>query len=127
VTDDDYSRATIGVNERLDTSVAADLFAWTYRRSIEKYAAQIQAAGLPDAFRAAHRNAISELVSRVVRERHPLKEAIAEFGLPERDADRLTEMVKGDIARLGEHNFARYRLTLRELTRWVQAGRPVSE
>jgi fido (protein-threonine AMPylation protein) len=127
VTDEDYSRAKIGVYERLDTSVAADLFAWTYRRSIEKYAVQIQAAGLPDLFRAAHRNAISELVSRVVRQGDSLKDAVAEFRLPEQDAERLTEIVKGDLARLGEHNFARYRLTLRELTQWVEAGRPLSE
>ena len=127
VTDDDYSRAKIGVYERLDISVAADLFAWTYRRSIEKYAVQIQAAGLPDLFRAAHRDAINELVSRIVREGHPLAEAVAEFGLPAQDAGKLTEIVKGDIVRLGEHNFARYRLTLRELMRWVDAGRPITE
>jgi Fic family protein len=127
VTDEDYSRAKIGVYERLDTSVAADLFAWTYRRSIEKYAVQIQAAGLPDLFRAVHRNAISELVSRVVREGHPLRQAVAEFDLSQQDAERLTETVKGDIARLGEHNFARYRLTLREVTRWIEAGRPLTE
>ena len=127
VTDDDYSRARIGVYEKLDVSVAADLFAWTYRRSIEKYAVQIQAAGLPNLFRATHRDAINELVSRVVREGHPLGEAIAEFDLPAQDAEKLAEIVKGDIARLGEHNFARYRLTLRELMRWVDAGRPVTE
>jgi fido (protein-threonine AMPylation protein) len=127
VTDDDYSRARIGVYEKLDVSVAADLFAWTYRRSIGKYAVQIQAAGLPDLFRATHRDAINELVSRVVREGHPLGAAIAEFDLPAQDAEKLAEIVKGDIVRLGEHNFARYRLTLRELMRWVDAGRPVTE
>jgi len=127
VTDDDYSRAKIGVYERLDISAAADLFAWTYRRSIEKYAVQIQAAGLPDLFRATHRDAINELVSRVVRERHSLGKAVAEFDLPAQDAEKLTELVKGDIDRLGEHNFARYRLTLRELMHWVDAGRPVTE
>jgi hypothetical protein len=111
----------------LDISAAADLFAWTYRRSIEKYAVQIQAAGLPDLFRATHRDAINELVSRVVRERHSLGKAVAEFDLPAQDAEKLTELVKGDIDRLGEHNFARYRLTLRELMHWVDAGRPVTE
>jgi hypothetical protein len=88
---------------------------------------QIQAAGLPDPFRAVHRNAISELVSRVVREGHPLRQAVADFYLSQQDAERLTETVKGDIARLGEHNFARYRLTLREVTRWIEAGPPLTE
>lgn len=66
-------------------------------------------------------------MSGVVQERHSLTAAIAEFGLSAQDSARLTAMVKGDIARLGEHNFARYRLTLRELTLWIEAGRPVSE
>jgi hypothetical protein len=79
VTDEDDSRATIGVYERLNTSVAADLFAWTDRRSIN--AVQIQAAGLHDLFRAIHRNAISELVRGAVREGHSLRQAVAEFGL----------------------------------------------
>jgi fido (protein-threonine AMPylation protein) len=127
VSEDDYSHAKIGVYERLDCSVAADLFAWTYRRSIEKYALQIRAAGAPDPFRSAHREAISELVGRVVRNRQPLQQLVAEFGYSEHDAQRISTIVKGDIAKLGEHNFARYRLTQRELTLWIEAGRPISE
>jgi hypothetical protein len=82
--------------------------------------------GLPDSFRAAHRESISELVGRVVRDRHPLREAAAELGLPSNDADRLTELVRGDIARLGEHNFARYGLRQRELVKWIADGRPIN-
>lgn len=127
VSEDDYSRAKIGVYERLDTSVAADLFAWTYRRSIQKYAAQIQAAGLPDQFRTEHREAINEVVCRVVRERDSLQEAVDDLGLHEQDAGRIIQEVKGDLSRLGEHNFARYRLRQRELMSWIENGRPVQE
>jgi len=125
VGDEDYARAKIGVYERLDTSIAADLFAWTYRRSIAKYAAQIDAAGLPDPFRARHRETINEAVSRIVRDREPLGSVIAEFKLRDDEATRLIDMVRGDIARLGEHNFARYRLRLKELEQWISAGRPL--
>lgn len=127
VSEDDYGRAKIGVYERLDTSVAADLFAWTYRRSIQKYAAQIEAAGLPDPFRVEHREAINEAVCRVVRDRDSLREAVASLGLPQEDAHRLVEIVKGDISRLGEHNFARYRLRQRELMGWIDDGRPMRD
>jgi Fic family protein len=125
VGDEDYARAKIGVYERLDTSIAADLFAWTYRRSIAKYAAQIDAAGVPDPFRARYRETINEAVSRIVRDREPLGTVIAEFKLRDEEAARLTKMVKGDISRLGEHNFARYRLRLKELEKWILAARPV--
>lgn len=127
VSESDYSLAKIGVYERLDASVAADLFAWTYRRSIQKYAAQIQAAGVPDPFRNTHREAISILVARVVREGQSLSAAIPDFGLSAEDTQRLLEMVKLDLDRLGEHNFARYRLTPKEVTRWIEAGKPISE
>jgi len=125
VGDEDYARAKIGVYEQLDTSIAADLFAWTYRRSIAKYAAQIDAAGVPDPFRARYRETINEVVSRIVRDRETLRAVIAEFKLPDVEAARLIEMVRGDISRLGEHNFARYRLRLKELEQWISAGRPL--
>jgi Fic family protein len=125
VGDEDYARAKIGVYERLDTSIAADLFAWTYRRSIAKYAVQIDAAGVPDPFRARHRETINEVVSRIVRDREALGAVIAEFKLRDDEAARLTEIVRGDISRLGEHNFARYRLRLRELEQWISVGRPL--
>jgi hypothetical protein len=127
VGDEDYVRAKIGVCERLDTSIAADLFAWTYRRSIAKYAAQIDAAGVPDPFRAKYRETINEVVSRIVRDREPLGIVVAGFKLRDDEAARLTEMVRGDISRLGEHNFARYRLRLKELEQWISAGRPLIE
>jgi fido (protein-threonine AMPylation protein) len=127
VGDEDYARAKIGVYERLDTSIAADLFAWTYRRSIAKYAAQIDAAGVPDPFRARYREAINEMVSRIVRDREALGTVIAEFKLRDDEAVRLIDMVRGDISRLGEHNFARYRLRLKELEQWILAGRPLIE
>lgn len=127
VGEDDCGRAKIGVYERLDTSIAADLFALTYRRSIEKCAAQTEAAGLPDPFRAEHREAINEAVCRVVRDRDSLQEAVAGLGLPKQDAHRLVEIVKGDVSRLGEHNFARYRLRQRDLMSWIEDGRPVRD
>jgi hypothetical protein len=126
VTDEDDSRVTIGVYARLNTSVAADLFAWTDRRSIEKYAVQIQAAGLHDLFRAIHRNAMSELVRGAVREGHSLRQAVAEFGISQQDAERFTETAKRRH-RAPRRAQLRYRLTLRELTRWVEAGRPLRE
>ncbi len=124
VRDEDYGRAMIGVYEQLDTSAAADLFAWTYRRSIAKYAVQISAAGVPDPFRARYRDAIGEIVARVVRDREAPAAVITEFSLDANDAARLLDLVQGDLARLGAHNFARYRLTQKQIETWMAEGRP---
>lgn len=117
----------IGVYELLDTSIAADLFAWTYRRSIAKYAAQIAAAGQPDPFRAKYREAIYEVVAQVVRDRESLTKAIADLGVDPGTATQLHEMVMSDLSRLGEHNFSRYRLRMREVQQWLAEGRPAAD
>lgn len=36
---DDYAQDMIGVYEQCDVALAVDLFAWTYRRSLDKYKA----------------------------------------------------------------------------------------
>ncbi|WP_349606132.1 Fic family protein [Cupriavidus sp. DF5525] len=126
VSDDDYARARIGVYELLDTSIAADLFAWTYRRSIAKYAALIAAAGQPDPFRMKYREVINDIVGQVVRG-EALTEAVTELGLESQEAIQLQEMIKGDLTRLGEHNFSRYRLRMREVQEWIARGRPVAD
>ncbi|MEJ0002826.1 MAG: hypothetical protein WDN30_03400 [Pararobbsia sp.] len=125
MSDDDYARSHLGVYERLDTHLAADLFAWTYRRSIARYGAQRDAAGLPDPFRARHREAISEAVAQVVRDREPLAGVIAGFPLEVTERALLMDLVTKDLAKLGEHNFARYRLSMKQLENWIRAGRPV--
>ena len=125
ISEGDYCFAMMGVYEQCNVSLAADLFAWTYRRSIQKYATQIHAAGAPNPFRNIHRETIGTLVARVVRERQSLSIALAEVDLAPEDQTKLLQMVKADLARLGEHNFGRYRLTPKEVARWIDDGRPV--
>jgi len=69
----DYPKAMLGVYELLDLTIAAELFAWTYRRSIRKYQVILEAMGAPDAFRVRHREHSSEAVQRIVREGQPLR------------------------------------------------------
>lgn len=127
VSADDYGRARIGVYEQLNTSIAADLFAWTYRQSIAKYAPKVAAAGQPDPFRAKYRDVISDIVAQVVRDREPLTKVIADLGLDPGVAAQLQGTIKDDLSRLGEHNFSRDRLRMREIQRWLDDGRPVGE
>ncbi|MFJ1256632.1 hypothetical protein [Cupriavidus sp. CuC1] len=82
------------------------------------------AAEQPDPFRAKFRQAISEVVAHVVRDREPLIMVIADLGLEAEAAIQLKEMVKGDLSRLGEHNFSRYRLRMKEVQLWLADGRP---
>ena len=64
----DYASAVTGVYERLDMRLATELFAWTYRRSIEKYRVILESMGGPDPFRARLREQLGDAVRNVVLE-----------------------------------------------------------
>jgi fido (protein-threonine AMPylation protein) len=120
----DYALAMMGVYEFCDVSMAADLFAWTYRRSQAKYRVILEAMGAPDPFRLAHREALNEAILLIVRERKSAPDALQALALPEADADRFGKMLEAELDALEDYNSARYRLRPRETADWIQAGRP---
>ncbi|MGY8525939.1 Fic family protein [Paracidovorax citrulli] len=123
----DYVLARLGVYEHCDTSIAADLFAWTYRRSIRKYAEELRTTPPVDPLRARYREHISEAVGSVVRDRVSPREAVDSLGLDTLVRAQLLEMMQGDLRRLGLHNYTRYRLTMAEVEQWNADGRPVRD
>jgi Fic family protein len=121
---DDYALAMMGVYEACDVSMAVDLFAWTYRRSIEKYKVVSQALGAPDPFRVKYRDALIEAVRTVVRDRCSIAEAIARLQVPNEDSANFLELVSQALDALGVFNCARYRLGMADTESWINAGRP---
>lgn len=121
---DDYALAMMGVCEACDVSMAVDLFAWTYRRSIEKYKVVSQALGAPDPFRVKYRDALIEAVRTVVRDRCSIAEAIARLQVPNEDSANFLELVSQALDALGVFNCARYRLGMADTESWINAGRP---
>jgi Fic family protein len=120
----DYAKAMLGVYELLDVTIAAELFGWTYRRSIRKYRVILEAMGSPDAFRVRHREHLSEAVQRVVRERQPLRQVGSDIGVPADEVDSFREMLGAELDALTPYNCARYRITLGEVQAWIERGRP---
>lgn len=120
----DYALAMMGVYEFCDVSMAADLFAWTYRRSQAKYKVILEAMGAPDPFRAAYREALGEVVLMVVRERKSAADAVRDVGIQTADLEQFGKMLDDELDALQEYNCARYRLRPRETADWIEAGRP---
>lgn len=120
----DYAKAMLGIYELLDATLAIELFAWTYRRSIRKYRVIMEAMGSPDPFRVRHREHLSEAVQRVVRNGLSLQQAVADMGLPTEDVEPFVEMLETELKMLTAHNCARYRLTIGEVQAWIDRGRP---
>jgi Fic family protein len=125
VTPQDYAKAMRGIYELLDVTIAVELFAWTYRRSIRKYQVILEAMGSPDPFRVRHREFLSEAVQRIVRDGRHLSQAIGDIGLPSEDADAFKAMLERELKALTPYNCARYRITLGEAQAWIERGRPL--
>lgn len=120
----DHAKAMLGVYEQLDVTIAVELFAWTYRRSIRKYQVILESMGSPDAFRVRHREHLSEAVQRVVREGQPFRQVIPAIGVPAEEADAFREMLEAELDALTPHNCARYRMTPGDVQGWIERGRP---
>ena len=107
-----------------DMAAAADLFAWTYRRSCAKYAAVMQSMGLRDPVRVRFRPQLTEAVGRIVRDRVALSEVLTELGLDSAHEPQFEPLLRRELEQLQEHNGARYRLTVPAVRAWIADGRP---
>lgn len=121
----DYAQAMVGVYEFQDVSLAVELFAATYRRSLKKYTVLRQSMGAPDPMRLRYRETLNDVIQLIVRDRRPMVEALAVSGLGEDTAPGFRVLLEEELRKLAAHNCARYRLTLRATDAWIQAGRPL--
>lgn len=121
----DYAIAVTGVYERLDVTLAVELFAWTYHRSIEKYKVILESMGVPDPFRARYREHLGDAIRQVVTEDASAMEACAALALPEPDLIAFQALLRKELQHLEPFNCARYRLAIRKTEDWIRKGRPM--
>ena len=120
---DDYAMAVTGVYERVDVTLTVELFAWTYRRSIEKYKVVLESMGLPDPFRARYREQVGEAIREVVAQGATLAQAVAALDLPAPDQAPFEALLRKELQGLEPFNCARYRLSIRMTEAWIARGR----
>jgi hypothetical protein len=123
----DYALAMLGFYEQHNPALAVELFAWTYRRSISKYAAILEALGTPDPFRQRYRERLGEALRRVVAQGQRPDAVLATLALPPEDQARFADLLRQELAQLQPYNCARYRLAIPLVEQWVAAGRPGRE
>jgi fido (protein-threonine AMPylation protein) len=119
-----YAQAMMGVYEFLDMSLATDLFVWTYRRSQKKYVVVLESMGSPDPVRLRYREALTQAIGHVVRDRMLLGEAVSALQLAPADAADFQRLITTELISLDVHNCARYRLTMGKTETWIADGRP---
>jgi hypothetical protein len=120
----DYALAILAVYEQQDVSLAVELFEWTYRRSIDKYAAILEAMGLPDRFRVKYRELLGDAVQQVVASAAVVANLVPTLSIDPADLDKFAELLREELQHLETYNCARYRLGLALTEKWIAAGRP---
>ena len=120
----DYAYAMMGVYEYRNVALAADLFDWAYRRSINKYAVTLEAMGMPDPLRLQFREALNDAMGLVVREGKTAEHATAALSLPPGQVASFRPLLDAELRMLEVYNCARYRLTMGQVKQWIEAGRP---
>jgi prophage maintenance system killer protein len=120
----DYALAMLGVYERLDVTLAAELFEWTYRRSVEKYQVIVESMGGPDPMRVRYREQLGEAVRQIVYFGLTLDRALGDLEIPGADAAVFNEMLTSELRHLEPYNCARYRLPISKTQAWIDKGRP---
>ena len=119
----EYAYSMMGVYEFLDMSLAADLFVWTYRRSIQKYAVVMESVGAPDPFRLKHREQLSLAVQRVIRDGKKSTFVLRELDLLANEKNAFEMMLKDELDSINVHNCARHRVTMKAVEEWIKKGR----
>jgi Fic family protein len=119
----DYAMAMLGVYEQQNVSLAADLFDWTYRRSITKYRAILESMGAPDPLRAKYREYLGDAIRQIVATGSTLPAAVEGLAIPDADRPAFMELLRIELANLEPYNCARYRLTINKTEEWVANGR----
>ncbi len=120
----DYALAMLGIYERLDVGLAVELFDWTYRRSIAKYQAVVEAMGGPDPLRVRYRDQLGEAIRQIVYFGASLAHAVDGLDVPDTDAAAFQAMLNTELAHLEPYNCARYRLPISKTQDWIERGRP---
>ncbi len=121
----DYALAMLGVYERLDVTLAVELFEWTYRRSIEKYQVVVESMGGPDLMRVRYREQLGEAIRQIVYFGARLDQAVTSLSIPDADSAVFNDMLKAELQYLEPYNCARYRLPIGKTQEWIDQGRPL--
>jgi Fic family protein len=120
---EDYAIAVTGVYERLDVTLAVELFEWAYRRPIEKHKVILESIGLPDPFRARYREHLGDAIRQVVTEDASAIQASEALALPEPDEIAFQALLRKELQSLEPFNCARFRLAIRKTEDWIRKGR----
>jgi hypothetical protein len=124
-----YINGLLGVYELNQVDLLAEVFAWAYERSCDRYSSTRKTLGEPDPFRVHYRHLRKETVALVVRGKMDkrgatafLRQQVKSF-VPAPDQMKFIEVVETELMSLHEGNISRYGLRAAEFEQWYKGWR----
>ena len=121
-----YTQGLLGVYELNRVELLRDVFVEAYHRSAQQYAAVRQSLGEPDPFRFKYASDIKQIVGDVVRQAvgrndaHDYVRNTTHATLVDtKDREKFFRLVETEIYSLHDGNFARYKVTPSEFSKWL--------
>lgn len=123
VPEDIYFQGMMAIYEQNDIRLLRDVFIWSYERSATQYKVIRQSLGEPDAFKLKYRIPIRQLITSIIMKADSNKNMLDHIktdaqDIPEQDREQFIRSVENEIISLHEGNFARYRVSPSEFTRF---------
>jgi hypothetical protein len=123
-----YVDAVLGVYELNRVELMAELFAWAYERSCERFTTLRDALPAPDPLRLRYRAELAEIVRDTVRDRDLIDPALlrarAAAVVEAGDLDTVVAVAMNELHLLHEGSIARFGLRLSEFREWRQTAQP---
>ena len=117
-----YVDAMIGVYELNRVELLRDVFVWAYERSCQQYVAVKQNLVPPDIFRLRYRQALSEIVTAIVRNDESATDAAVRARKPvsvaEADQEHFIQLALGEFKTLHSGNAIRFGIRPLEFSAW---------
>jgi fido (protein-threonine AMPylation protein) len=124
VTEQAYTRATLGVYELTRIELLRDLFVWAYERSTQEYISVKQELPQPDQLRLQYRDIIKQIVHDVVM--HPEQDSMrliqnnVKKNVDAANQANIQALIIEELRRLHEGVLARYHLRISDFQRWKE-------
>jgi Fic family protein len=122
VTEQAYTRATLGVYELTRIELLRDLFVWAYERSTQEYISVKQELPQPDQLRLQYREIIKQAIHDVVMnsEQDPLHfiQNLVQKEVDAANQNHIQALIIEELRRLHEGVLARYHLRISDFQRW---------
>ena len=122
-----YVKSLLGVYEKNEVNLIAELYMWAYTRSSQRYSAIQQSLGEPNLLKLKYRTLIQEIIREIIVDKtegakvvSKIQDLIKQKEISESDHAEIFKLIETEIMSLHEGNVARFKIRPSEFQIWKE-------